>query len=431
MKKEIGIILVFALIVRLALVLYSPAIPHEDFHDYNVLALKFYNGLGLSTSVGPTAFRAPGYPTFLGLGYTLFGPSLIVAKILNVGLGVVTVYMTFLLARRVFNPQIACISAIIVACMPSLILYTPILASENLVIPFMLIATYNLVRAFDTNQGRYMIFAGIAASLGALTRPGALLLPAALLVVAIFMKKVNWQDFIRLTAVLLVAMLITHTPWAIRNYRAFGEPVLLTTNGGFNLAMGFNEASDGLYMGGITEIIVGSPFNWNTYRVESGLSETELDKTLKKYAIEYIKSHPFRSMMLVFPKLRYYFQDDVSGVYHNIVITSGTTPIWLWKGLRIVAQLYYMLIMALALFLFVMLRRSLFKQYPASVFVLMPILYWTALHGIFFGGDRFHLPILPFTAVLSAASLVFIWHSNHKRITGLLHSSPNTKQFII
>lgn len=412
MKKRLFLIIIGAFLIRIALVFYAPALPHEDFADYNELALRIAEGVGFSTPAGPTAFRAPGYPVFLALGYEVFGSFLIVAKLLNVGLGIISILVTYLLARKVFNDQIASVAVVLVAFMPSLVLYTSVLASENLAITLMLLSVYFLIRGYTLQQWADMVFGGIALGCGALTRPGILLLPFGFVVLAFFLRKMSWMKLVGLTTVWGISMAVAILPWTIRNMRVMGEPILISTNGGFNLAIGFNDASNGLYFGGITETTVGSPFDWDTYRVDSGLSESELDKILTKYAVKYIKENPARSALLAFPKLYYFFLDDVSGVYHNIAITHGNTPPWLWKGVRVWAQIYYMAIIGIAFLAVIVLRSRLFRSYPESVFLLVPIVYWTGLHSVYFGGDRFHLPILPFFAMFSAAGLVLFWKSS-------------------
>lgn len=47
----------------------------------------------------------PGYPLFLAVIYTLFGPKVIILRIIQAVVGALTCVVTYLLARRLFNER--------------------------------------------------------------------------------------------------------------------------------------------------------------------------------------------------------------------------------------------------------------------------------------------------------------------------------------
>ncbi len=424
-NRTIIILLAIAFIIRLITALYSPGKPHEDFSSYYKLAVGLVEGLGFSGTSGPTAFRAPGYPFFLSLFFRIFGTSLFVAKFANVLLGTIVVLATYLVSREAFSEKIALISAAIVTFTPSLILYTPILASENLATPCLIISIWLIILAWDRTKLSYFFLGGISMSIAALTRPGFLLFPCVI-VVYMAIRKLRLMLIFRYMSAFALGMVLVLFPWIVRNYLVFGEFIPISTNGGFNLAIGFNEFSTGSYIGNVTETILGQEYDWEAYRLkDSNLTEPEIDRALKAGAIKFIKENPVRAILLTPPKLQYFILDDVSGVYHNIAFPFRPTPDWLWIVFRWIAQLYYLLGLLLALFALFQYKKN--KLFPHASLIFLVIAYWTSLHMVFFGGDRFHLPILP---LIFSFSSIPVWEiatrwKNRQIFTRFQTSSQN------
>ncbi len=182
----------------------------------------------------------------------------------------------------------------------------------------------------------------------------------------------------------------------------FGEFIPITTNGGLNLAIGLHEGATGTYTWNVTDTILGTGFNWDTYRlINSDMTEYELDKTLRGVAFDFVKREPLRAISLAIPKLWYLYHEDVSAIYHNTASPNDSTPGWVWTAVRRLAQGYYMVMLAAAFFSLKYVRK-LKQQYPPTILAGLVILYWTGVHMVFFGMGRFHLPILPLIFLFSS-----------------------------
>lgn len=406
-KRFLIALLLVAFLVRFAWVLYSPALPDQDFTAYHLLAVRLASGQGFTGTAGPTAFRPAGYPLLLAAGYFLVGSSFRVGQMLNVVLGTVTVFATYELVRRVFSERAGRLAGVLVALAPSLILYTAVLASENMATPFGLISILLVYQAFAKNQWRYLLPAGVFIGLAALARPGFLYYPAVVFFYAIFSRS-SLTRTVKFTAVFSLFLLLAIAPWTIRNYLVFGELIPIATNGGFNLAISFNDEATGEYMGDITERTLGYEYDWQAYRlIGVDWTEPQIDAALSNAAKEFIKEQPVQAILLIPAKLRFFLLDDVSGVFENISRPARATPAWVWSLLRIVAQVYYLAGLAFGV---IGVWMGIFqKKYPSGILLLLPILYWCALHGIFLGTDRFHLPILPFIFAFSSLGAWGLW----------------------
>src|ERR1019366_8658644 len=84
------------------------------------------------------AWKAPGYPAWVGLWYTLAGEHPTVVRLAQVPLGAVTIFLSWLLARRLFGVRVASVAAYLVALYPLAWQYEELLYSESLATPLTL-----------------------------------------------------------------------------------------------------------------------------------------------------------------------------------------------------------------------------------------------------------------------------------------------------
>ena len=404
-KRTITPILGIALAVRAAWALYSPANPAFDYADYDRLALGLAHGAGFVGVDGPTAFRPPGYPFFLATVYRLSGDSLWAARAVNVALGVVTVWLTYLLMRRFFSEPIARKAALFTAFLPNLVLYTPLLASENVAIPLLLGSMIWLWDGVRQNDRRKMAASGGAIALAALTRSSLLLLPVAWLLYALWRvafasdKRLFLARLWRLGWPYALAVGLVIAPWTARNWRVMGAFIPISSNTGLNLVMSFSDQSTGEFTSGLIYNEFGALFHWSAYRL-IGEPHTEIafNEAATTKATDWIKDNPAGALKLVAAKWWFLWRDDTSGARANFQTPSRPSPDWVWRFIRIVAQAVYMAFMAL-----VLLAWRKWRQLPSgTVLLLVPVFYFMAMHAVFFGSDRFHLPLMPLLAGFAA-----------------------------
>jgi 4-amino-4-deoxy-L-arabinose transferase-like glycosyltransferase len=143
--------------------------------------------------------------------------------------GAGTIAAVGVLGRRVRGDRVGLLAALVAALNPLLIAADGALMSETLyglLIALALIAAY---RVRDAPSPARAALLGLAVGLCALTRAEALLLLPLLVLPGC------WRRW-RLAGVALVASLVVVAPWTIRNWSAFGRPVLISTNDGITLA---------------------------------------------------------------------------------------------------------------------------------------------------------------------------------------------------
>jgi len=107
--------------------------------------------------------------------------NIVFMKLINLVLGVLTIYLIYLIVKEVFNSNKKGIYATVFAYVfPSLVTYTGIFCTENIAIPFYLISVYLFILAIRKKKSKYsLILSGVALSLGNLFR-----MVAAIMIIA-------------------------------------------------------------------------------------------------------------------------------------------------------------------------------------------------------------------------------------------------------
>ncbi len=421
-RRLILAILLIAAVMRLTWVVAIPTRPVSDFKDYHQLAVGLVEGKGYVKADGtPTAYRPPGYAFWLAGIYRLLGPHDLYARLANVLLGVLTCWLTYALGRLIFDERVGLLSALIMALFPSLIAWTNILATENLFIPILLGVLLSFILAVKrTGTGwGWLVLCGILTGSLALIRPAALILPGLLFLAYLFQTGARffsrpwwaaaWQAAL-LSGLVALVMLATILPWSMRNLRALGQFVLIATEGGITLLAGQNELALS------AEYSVDAPVF--TQLLSQHLDEVSLDQRAFQLALQFIRQHPSLELKLVLHKLVNFYKDDVSAFTYTAQSAIQPPPAGLMVALKGVAEMYYLLVLLLAMASFFL------PRFPGQRWLILNvilILAWTAIHLVYYGKDRFRLPLAPAFAQFAALAVLAGWEKWSRRGKTVAH----------
>jgi 4-amino-4-deoxy-L-arabinose transferase-like glycosyltransferase len=182
----------------------------------------------------PSAYVMPGFPAFLAVvmlfASTRFSEYLAV-KLAMIVASVISVYLLYVLGRRIGGTHVGLIAAAMLAVsMPSI--YTSTLTlSENLYLPLLLGLVLGIMRFADAPGTRPLLLVAVLFCVAVYVRQVAVgVLPAGL--VYLVLRGFRWRTLVRYAAVFLAVGLLALAPWWVRNYRAFGEFVPFTSVAG-------------------------------------------------------------------------------------------------------------------------------------------------------------------------------------------------------
>jgi 4-amino-4-deoxy-L-arabinose transferase-like glycosyltransferase len=289
-----------------------------DGHYYDFAARRIAAGLGYSDDLvvagrtvwHPWCHYPVGYSAFLALFYRALGASHAVAAVVDSLTGAALAVVTWLLAREGLSRRRARIAGLIVALHPGMIVYAALVMTEPLAALLTLLAFWLAVR--DRNPARGMLLGAFVLGVAALVRPQALLcVPFLALLVT---PRPSIRALGALVPVCAMALLPI-LPWTARNCRVMDGCALVSTNGGWNLAIGAFPRATGRF---------------ETLRSSDGCREVtgqvQQDRCWFGYGVREIAEHPVHWLALVPAKLGYTFDHESFAVEYLHEARPGDWP---------------------------------------------------------------------------------------------------------
>jgi 4-amino-4-deoxy-L-arabinose transferase-like glycosyltransferase len=351
----------------------------------------------------------PGYPLLLSALYKFTSEPILNAKLLNVLMATVTCFVTFAIGRRAYGVSIGLVAALLLAASPGDIFYAPIGLSEVMFqLAFTLLVYTFLV--FDRSAvgiagGRWLLL-GLCTGAAALIRgPGIFFLPVP--IAAWWLASVPRRRVLVRGLLLLAGVALALAPWAIRNQRTFGSPILISTNGSWVLfdshspvATGAHTKQAGRYRKAQFADLLELP---RRQRI------VEVSRQQIRAAVRFAISHPVEELILAPQRLYHLFAGDDFAVglsQRAFEQPDGRLSRRLnmkFTGLSMLANVYFAILTVLALLGF---TRVWSRASRHAVAVPFAVLVFVLMHTfVLIGGMRFHVPFVPLLAILAAVGL--------------------------
>ncbi len=233
-----------------------------------------------------SAWKAPAYPAWVGLWYSLLGSSPLRVELVQALLAPLTVLLSWLLARRLFGPRAAIAAAWVVALFPLAWENYGLLFPEALAVPLTMAILLLLLDRRPTIGRTVAIGALLGVSL--LLRPSAFFLLAA--AAAAWIVASGWRRGLGLTALATLVAVLVVVPWTVRNYVVSDGFIPISVQDGAIYGT-FNEESasdpDDPYLwrptpAGLDRII----------DISEPVSDAEFRSRLQGAGLDYIADHP-------------------------------------------------------------------------------------------------------------------------------------------
>jgi len=175
--------------------------------------------------------RTPGYPVFLGVVFAISNGSEAWSIFIQVLFSVATVWLTYQLARRMFNERVAILSAFALAVSPISVLYAGYFQPEAL-FTFLLVAAALLwVRVLAEPSWWLAGAAGLTWGVAVLMRPIGLYLLFLVVPVTLALGSQPLRQRIIVCGMIVFGFAIPTGGWIVRNTVATGVPTISTIVG--------------------------------------------------------------------------------------------------------------------------------------------------------------------------------------------------------
>ena len=372
---------------------------HQDF--------RFAEDWWPATRAGePTAHWSYLYTLYLTGAYALAGVHPLVPRLFQAVLaGLLYPWFAWLIARRLFGPEVGLVSAALIAVYGYFVYYAGALMTETFYITALLWALDQLmvIAARGPARPRLRTWLALGIALGA----AVLLRQLILLCVPVLFAWLVWARARqlegawarrlltasrRLAGGLIVTCLVIAAlilPWTVRNYEAFGRFVLLNTNAGY----AFFFANHPIQGTNFTAILPGSTYHDMIPPELLGLDEAALDSALLARGIGFVEADWGRYALLTVSRVADYFEfwpSSSSTAERNVG--------------RVLSYGVYLPLMALGLLIAaIRLPRSTRAAQAGVVLLCLVGGIYTAIHLLSWALIRYRLPVdamlMPFAAL--------------------------------
>jgi len=276
------------------------------------IAASLVSGHGFSNPflypTGPTAWEPPLTPFLIAGVFKLFGiysrPSSFVLLTINSLWSALTCIPIFLIARRCFGEKVAVASAWTWALFPYAIYWCIKWVWETSLSALLVAAIFWIAISMEDEESSARAWArfGLLWGIAALNSPSLLsFLPAS----GLYAWYRRWKSGKQSIAGVVLAsaiFLAFITPWLLRNYRVFHQPVFLRVNFGAELRMG-----NGPYADGTWQYYLHPAHDNAEFRKYRQMGELAYVQQRKQEAMQWIKANPVKFLIISFRKCVYYW----------------------------------------------------------------------------------------------------------------------------
>jgi 4-amino-4-deoxy-L-arabinose transferase-like glycosyltransferase len=391
-RHDVVLPLAVGVLVRIAWILVCRNEPTSDQVVYHDSARWFVERLGyVDASGNPAGYWPVGYVVLLAPFYALFGAHPTVAFLVNTLLGAATIFTTWGLTRTLIGPAAARPATWFVALLPTFVLYTTCIASENAVLPGLVGAVWLMAIPTGTTnpeeRRRVFLDAGAGILLAMTTYVRGTALPFVLIPLALGMRTPR-RALGRVGFIAACVFLLT-LPWGLRNLQHFGAFSVTSINAGANLWMGNHPGSNGM----AADLPPDLPREL-----------AARDAVLRARAIEFIKARPGDALELAVKRVWVTMRSDtIAAGWNQIGLRKrfGGQSVALAKAICTLG--YYSLLGAALLGLWRRHRRAILDA--GDLALLFAICLVAVPFVMIVGGNRYHMPLQPFLAVWAGAWL--------------------------
>ena len=350
-----------------------------------------------------TVFMMPGLPFTLAFFVMIFGKfgGLTAFRVFQAIIQTGSLFIVFLIARKIFNSKVGAVSVIISALCIADYWVTNLILTESIFKFLVLCLIYFSIYAIEENKTKYYVFGGIFLGIGSLFRPTIATFPIIILFMWI-LNKYSFKDMIKYTALVGVIFCTILSPWWIRNYSIFHKFIPLT------LATG-NPMLQGTYINYDQESKKTDGLDYSQFKYPAG-SEMANNK------VE-IEISQFRLKNLV-PKmpLQFLYWYTIGKTIHQLswpFIWTEFLGVKYWM-----AGLWHCLILAFGLIGAIKYYLNK-KRNNMGTLVISTTIYFIAVYLPFYAFGRYFYPAVPFVIIFAAYGVISLIDKARKNpITG-------------
>ncbi len=381
----------------------------ERYHHETASAIA--HGHWLQDGANSVFFRAPLYYYALAGVYWVAHDNLIVAKVVQILLSTASCLLLYLIARRLFNRQVALIALLLSCLYGTFFYFATQLLFETLLVFLCLAGLLLLLVAQERRFVGWWLASGLVFGLSAITRPNMLLFLAPLSIWVYWSqrKQAPLRRIALYEIVFYLGCAIPILPVTLHNYYVGHDFELIASQGGVNFYIGNNAKADGVSAvvpeieerrGDFQNLAAFEDYNIFARAAlrNPQAKPSEIDRYWYRKGLAWIRSHPGDFLWLFLRKCYYYWNAHEIGNDRAMGQVTGKSVVYRYLSLS------FRLVCPLAFAGVYLAWRNRLRIGVLLLFVVT----FTGSIVIFFVNARYRLPIVP-VVIMFAAYTLHVW----------------------
>ncbi|MGH0428048.1 glycosyltransferase family 39 protein [Bacillus hominis] len=346
----------------------------------------------------PTAHIMPGFPALLAVIFYFFGSGssgLLVAKLVTIIFGVLSVYMTYKIGTYLLNPVAGLIGALLLAIYPPEIIIENLTLTEGPFLFFSLGLLYWSLKLAETHATKDLLIVLLFYFLALYLRVQIALYPV-LLFIYLLMKRYPFRIMMKQALISIGIACIVLGPWWARNYIQFNKFIPLTAGAGNPLLLGTYQGEgypEGKNMAELEVELHAKYPNLEAHEFMELEQKIAVDRMKEWWRTD--KEAMLRSYLILKPEIMW--KKPYYSLEHNIEIfdISAKDMNDIFDNIK---QIF--LICAVLSFIF------LWKKWREHVFLWLIILFQTYFTCLYAAYERYALPLIPLLFIIIGIGIV-------------------------
>jgi len=411
-REKYAVVLVLALAAALRtanlLLLHdSPffRVPILDEKIYDDWARRIAAGRLLD---GAPFFMGPLYAYFLGGLYAAAGHHPIVARIVQMILGLGSAFLSYHVAGRFVGRRVAVVALVLSSLYAAQIYFETVLLMATLAMFLTLLAVWGMLRACASGNRRGFFVAGLLLGVSALARANVLVMGLAFALWLIVVRKPRAGKAFASVGVFVAGMSVVLAVPTSLNYVSSGRLVPISANGGWNFYIGNGREATGgfVYPAGVDAEDDLGGVRFASAAAGKSLDYPEASRFWFRRALSDISNRSGAWVALMLKKIWMYFQHIERPQNENFYFVRRFSPaLWL-------APFSMRIVMPLGLVGLVLAFSS--GRRPLTLLGTVALGHVVAVTA-FFVTSRYRLPAFPVWALLASYAAVTLWERSRSR----------------
>lgn len=332
LKHRLALVLLLAVLVRLAFLLIFPDILDFDRPGNAIHGSEAYDAYARNLNETGIYGRTPGVPDaqipplysyVLAIVYALFGRGYLQVGLLHTLMDALSIALLYDICHRLFRQGddlwgvsigawVGTLAGLFYALYPYLVFHNLTLIDTPFWMLLLHAFTWLMIllrdrESLDRQTWLIAISGGVILGLSILARP--IIPPFALLVGLWFLfRRSFWQTLIRLLPVAIVGVLVV-VPWIVRNYQVFDAFVPMTTTSGANFWQGNSEWTVPVFR-------AGYDVQWTAPEVTAPPESREADAERFQQGIKHLQQNPDQIPELLWVKFLVHWSIEIAPRYN-------------------------------------------------------------------------------------------------------------------